>query len=125
MSIEYRKTPFDFGGTVVSPPEENHSDFPSICEDFEPMDIFEMDLDHLSPRRWLYGRSLIRGYVSCLAGDGAVGKTSLSLARALSVALGRPLLQADDDDSDQHRVWKQGPICYYNLEDPLHEMQLR
>jgi hypothetical protein len=97
----------------------------AVCSDFIPLDIGDMDLDHLPPRRWLYGRCLIRGYVSCLAGDGATGKTSLALARALSVALGRSLLSIAGDGQDGHRVWKQGAICYYNLEDPLHEMQLR
>jgi hypothetical protein len=105
--------------------ETTESNAPPVCDDFEPLDIGDMDLDNLPPRRWLYGRTLIRGYVSCLAGDGAVGKTSLSLARALSVALGRSLLWLPGDDKDAHRVWKQGPIRYYNLEDPLHEMQLR
>jgi hypothetical protein len=108
-----------------SPPGRPAPTTPSVCDDFDPLDIADMDLDKLPPRRWLYGRTLIRGYVSCLAGDGGVGKTSLSLARALSVALGRSLLRVDEDDPEAHRIWKQGPICYYNLEDPLHEMQLR
>jgi hypothetical protein len=96
---------------------------PPIFEDFEPLDICEMDLDNLKPRRWVYGKLLVRGHVSCFAGNGGTGKTSLALAVAMSVATGRSLIAEDDDD--YHRVHKQGAALYFNLEDPLDEMKLR
>jgi hypothetical protein len=95
-----------------------------IFQSFEPMSLCHMNLTNISPRRWVYGRFLVRGYVSCFAGTGGTGKTSLASAISLSVALGRSLLALEDADL-RHRVHKRGAVLYFNLEDQLDEMQLR
>lgn len=67
------------------------------------------------PRRdWLYGRHLIRGYVSCTVAPGGYGKSSMITAEALAMATGRCLL--DDQPKGKLRVW------HINLEDPLQEL---
>lgn len=85
-------------------------------------DICDISLSNLEPRRWCYRDFLVRGFVSALAGPGGTGKTSVALAIALSVALGRDLLALDDEED---RVKRQGAVLYWNLEDPLDEMKLR
>jgi hypothetical protein len=58
--------------------------WPTLLTEFDEM---------LLPRRhWLYGTSYIRGYISVLASAGGVGKTSMTIVEALSMATGRPLL---------------------------------
>lgn len=80
------------------------------------------DLDwRVKPRRWLYGRSLLRGMVSVLGGTGGVGKSSYVIGVGMSVATGQPLL----GDDEAHRVHRKGNVCYYNLEDPIDELQRR
>ena len=45
------------------------------------------------PRReWLYGRHLIRKFVSATFAPGGVGKSALALAEAMAMASGKPLL---------------------------------
>jgi hypothetical protein len=69
-------------------------------------------------RRWLYGRHLIRGYVSTTLAPGGVGKTSLTLVEAVALATGRPLLGIVSPEGPR-TVWF---IC---LEDPREELQRR
>jgi RecA-family ATPase len=63
------------------------------------------------------GRAYIRGYISVLASAGGVGKTSLTIVEALSIATGMPLL--DEEVHDQGNVW------LINLEDPRSELNMR
>ncbi len=70
------------------------------------------------PRReWLYGRHLIRGFVSATVSPGGVGKSSLGIVEALAMATGRPLL--GDRPAGALRVW------LWNGEDPADEMRRR
>jgi hypothetical protein len=69
------------------------------------------------PRReWLYGRHLMRKFVSVTVAPGGVGKSSLVIAEALAMVSGKPLLGAA---TRPLRVW------YWNLEDPYDELQRR
>lgn len=69
------------------------------------------------PRRdWLYGRHLIRKFVSVTVAPGGVGKSSLVIAEALAMVSGKPLLGIE---TKPLRVW------YWNLEDPYDELQRR
>ncbi len=75
------------------------------------------DLAALRPREWVYGHFLIRRFVSVLGAPGGTGKTAYALAVALSVALGRPLVE--------ETVHSPGPAWIYNLEDPRDELLRR
>lgn len=69
----------------------------------------------LEPREWLYDEHLIRRFVSVTVSPGGVGKTTLSVAEALAMVTGRPLLGVKPPKP--LRVW------LFNLEDPRDEME--
>ena len=73
----------------------------------------------LSVRAWIYGKHYIRKYVSATVGEGAVGKSSLSLTEAVTIVTGRPLLGKAPTAQGALRVW------YWNGEDPKEEIELR
>ena len=75
------------------------------------------DMRSVEPRRWLYGKHLIRGYVSTTVSPGGVGKTTLELTEAIALATGRDLLGVPV--RERVRVW------HYNLEDPRDELLRR
>lgn len=75
------------------------------------------DMRSVEPRRWLYGKHLIRGYVSTTVSPGGVGKTTLELIEAIALATARPLLGVPV--RERVRVW------HYNLEDPRDELMRR
>lgn len=71
------------------------------------------------PRReWVYGRHLSRKFVSLTVAPGAVGKSSLVIADAISMASDRDLLGTRTWDGPK-RVW------IWNLEDPRDEIERR
>lgn len=72
----------------------------------------------IPPREWVYGRSLIRGFVSCLIAPGAAGKTSLVVADTIALASGRDIVGAPVYGAPK-RVW------LWNLEDPRDELERR
>lgn len=76
-----------------------------------------VDPNDLPARQWIYGRSLIRKFVTVTVAPGGVGKSSLSIVEALSLATGRRLLGKHVEKPS--RVW------IWNLEDPLDELQRR
>ena len=70
------------------------------------------------PRRdWIYGKHLVRKFISCTVAPGGVGKSSLSLVEAVAMCTGRPLLGISV--REPLRVW------VINLEDPLEEIERR
>ncbi|TGN61780.1 hypothetical protein E4L95_09185 [Paracoccus liaowanqingii] len=75
------------------------------------------DPAQIPPRQWLYGRHLIRGFVSLTVAPGGLGKSSLLVAEILAMAAGRPLL--GDNPAHPLRVW------LWNGEDPSEELQRR
>lgn len=82
-----------------------------------PTEFEIIDPTLIPKRRWVYGKHYIRGYVSVLASQGGIGKTSMQLVEAVSVCLGRALLE--EEVHEQCNVW------IINGEDPLEEMQRR
>ena len=77
-----------------------------------------LDWDKITkPRRWIYGRHLIGGFVSLTVAPGGVGKTALLMVEAVAIATGKPLLG--------EQVHHSGPTWHFNLEDPLDELQRR
>ena len=66
----------------------------------------------------MYGRHLIRKFLSTTAAPGGIGKSSLVLAEAVAMASGRNLLGIPVGGT-KLRVW------YWNGEDPLDEIERR
>ncbi|MEM9435301.1 MAG: helicase RepA family protein [Pseudomonadota bacterium] len=75
------------------------------------------DPSSITPRAWLYGRHLISGFLSLTVSPGGVGKSSLAIVEALSMATGRNLL--GDAAPRPLNVW------YWNGEDPAEELERR
>lgn len=69
-------------------------------------------------RQWLYGRHLLRRFVSVDVAAGGVGKSSVKIGEALAMATGRNLYGSDVSG---------GPLSVwlYNLEDPAEESERR
>jgi len=74
--------------------------------------------DEIPPREWLYARTYIRRFVTATISPGGVGKSSLTIAEALAMISGRPLLHGIAPDRALN-VW------IINLEDPIDELQRR
>lgn len=84
------------------------------------------DLSNIAPRRWLYGYELIRGFVSILASPGGVGKTAYTIPVGLSVARKQSFLCDNPDRPPRHaKVHVGGPVWFWNLEDPMEEVDRR
>lgn len=69
------------------------------------------------PTQWLVGHRIVRGFTNVLVAPGGIGKSTLALADALSVASGKPLLGDP--------VWATGKVWYNNFEDGTDEMLRR
>lgn len=87
---------------------------------FNPTTFTLGDPTQIPPRQWIYDFRLIRGFVALTVAPGGLGKSSLAMVDALSMAIGRPLF---DDSPVQEkkplRVW------YWNGEDPQEETRRR
>jgi len=86
-----------------------------------------LDLEGIPPRKWMYGRELVRQYVSVLGSPGGTGKTAFAIAVALSIITGRALLDPNPTaPAPEHFIHKPGSrVWINNLEDPLEEMVRR
>ncbi|MBS3850496.1 AAA family ATPase [Devosia sp. BSSL-BM10] len=72
----------------------------------------------IPPRQWLYGKHLIRKFVSVTIAPGGVGKSTLGTTEALAMAAGQNLL-GDIPHEGPLNVWVWGG------EDPLEELERR
>jgi hypothetical protein len=72
----------------------------------------------IPPRLWLYGKHLLRRFVSVDVAAGGTGKSSVKIGEALAMASGRNLYHVEVHD---------GPLTVwlYNLEDPAEESERR
>lgn len=77
-----------------------------------------LDIGSIPRRQFLYGRHLIRGYVSTTVSPGGAGKTTIALTDAIAIATARKLI-ADAPHEPATAVW------HYNLEDPRDELLRR
>jgi hypothetical protein len=68
-------------------------------------------------RQWVYGRHLIRRFVSATIAPGGVGKSMLTAVEAVAMACGKPLMDVYIDRP--MKVW------LWNLEDPQEEIERR
>lgn len=109
----------------VSKPLEHDPETGEIIA-FPATPLRSLDLALIPPRPWLYGRELLRGFVSVLGSPGGVGKTAFTHAVGVSVALNRPLIAHDlQKTSAFQSVHHQGAVWFYNLEDPSDELRRR
>ncbi|MBB4571734.1 AAA family ATPase [Rhizobium leucaenae] len=76
-----------------------------------------LDPKSIPPREWLYGHHYIRKFVSVTVSPGGVGKTSLGMGEALSMATGRELFGA--------KVHQRSRVWIWNGEDPQEELDRR
>ncbi len=76
------------------------------------------DEREIEPRRWLYGKHLLRKFLSVDVAAGGIGKSSVKVVEALAMTSGRSLLRKDVPEGPL-RVW------LYNLEDPHEETERR
>ena len=83
----------------------------------EPTIYVPRPASDIPPRKWLYGRHLISGFVSLTVAPGGVGKSSMLLVEALSMATGYGFL--GDLPIRPLRVW------VWNGEDPREEIERR
>lgn len=72
----------------------------------------------IPPRQWVYGRHLIRKFLSLDIAAGGIGKSSVKVVEALAMTSGRELL-GKTVHGGPLRVW------LYNLEDPDEETERR
>jgi hypothetical protein len=99
------------GGTG-QPPPPNTAASPIIATPYiwtEP--------EKIPKRDFLYGRRLLRKFVTATVAPGGVGKSTLEITEALAMVTGRPLLGVRVDAP--LKVW------FYNLEDPAEEIARR
>lgn len=93
-------------------PEHPGPDLPVTATPFKWID------PRILPRReFVYGTHLIRKYVSVTVSPGGIGKTSLTIAEALAMVTGKPLL--GEKPPRKLNVW------LFNAEDPRDEMDRR
>jgi hypothetical protein len=83
----------------------------------EALPFHWIDPAGIPPRRWLYGKHLIRGFVSATVAPGGVGKSALTMAEGVAIATGRPILGIEPAE--------QVPVWLLNLEDPMEELYRR
>lgn len=90
---------------------------PSSLEPIHATPFIWRDPAKLPARQWLYGRHLIRRFVSVTVAPGGVGKSSLTICEAVAMVVGRKLLGE----------WVVGPLRVWvlNLEDPRDELERR
>jgi RecA-family ATPase len=83
----------------------------------QPGFLYNLNLALLPRRRWILGRSLLRGHVSLLVAPAGVGKSTHGIARAVAVATGRDL--TGESVHEEVKAW------IYNIEDDLDELKRR
>ena len=83
----------------------------------KPSQFVWRDPASIPTRQWLYGRRLIRKFVSATVAPAGVGKSTLGLGEDVAMATGRDLLG--------HRVNSPLRVWSWNGEDPLDEIERR
>ena len=96
------------------PPDGAHREPPATIR---PTPYAWRDPETIPPRQWLYGRHLIRSFVSLTVAPGALGKSSLVTVETLAMLTGRDLL--GERPPHPLRVWS------WNGEDPRDELDRR
>jgi hypothetical protein len=72
----------------------------------------------IPPRRWLHAKHYIRNNVVMTVAPGGYGKSSIVIANAIEMALGRGILGPDPTEGAIR-------VAYWNIEDPAEEVERR
>jgi RecA-family ATPase len=122
IQAEYKNSP-EAGGTPETEGPEAKDDEPKTQKPASGRGVLELrpfvpiNVANLPSRSWLYGKHYQRRTVSLTAGPGGMGKSSLNLVEAISMATARNLL--GEQPEARLRVW------YHNGEDPSIEIDRR
>jgi hypothetical protein len=98
-----------------SEPDTNVSNLRVVPLELRPAE--DVDPRLIPPRRWLYGRALVRSFVSVLVAPGGTGKSLWAMATGVSLATGISLL-------GEH-VYSRTNVWLINLDDPMDELNRR
>ena len=98
---------------IVPFPRRAEDDQPKAAPIITATPYLWTDPEKIPLRDWLYGRLLVRRFLSLTIAPGGVGKSSLTAAEALALVSGRDLLGVLPDR--RMKVW------LWNLEDPVEE----
>jgi AAA domain len=93
--------------------DASHRPLPPIAPAF----VERLDVAMLPRRRWLLGRSLLRGNLTLNIAPPGVGKSTLGIEQAVAIVTGRPI--TDQEVHEQTKVW------IYNNEDDADELKRR
>jgi hypothetical protein len=123
--------PDDYGPVPAPPRHDSDHEIPAYIREVPPIGEpitapkpivatpFEWRAEaEIPPRLWLYGKHLLRRFVSVDVAAGGTGKSSVKIGEALAMASGRNLY-----GTEVHH----GPLTVwlYNLEDPAEESERR
>lgn len=105
-------------GRLLTPSQQQTDTEPTanIANDvYSPASIIAEDIP---PRDWVYAHLMLSGYISALVAPGGTGKSLFTLVMAVSVALGRSLVNG-------HEVAKARNVLILNNEDDQNELNRR
>ena len=102
---------------IPNPRHELDDDAPRAAVPLAPAFVNELNIAMLPRRRWVLGRSLIRGHLSVKVAPPGVGKSTLCLERAVAVVTGRNI--TGEPVHERTKVW------LYNNEDDGDELKRR
>jgi len=90
--------------------KESPEDEPPVANEITATAYKWRDPKAIPPRPWVYGKILLRRYVTLTVAPGGLGKTNLCMAESVSLAAGKPILGEEMPEGAQG-AW------YLNLED--------
>jgi hypothetical protein len=104
------------------PPGDDANDVPGNVHQLKlvPLELRpaeDIDPKLIPPRQWLYGRALVRSFVSVLVAPGGTGKSLWAMVAGVSLATGISLLG--------ERVYARTNVWLINLDDPMDELNRR
>jgi hypothetical protein len=112
-------TPGELGNVIPFAPPEAYGDAPAKDQPPIVATPFAWRAEsEIPPRMWLYGKHLLRRFVSVDVAAGGTGKSSVKIGEALAMASGRNLY-GPEVHGGPLSVW------LYNLEDPAEEAERR
>jgi hypothetical protein len=98
-------------------PEHEMAEVTQTIPPLAPAFVEDLNVAMLPRRRWLLGRSLLRGNVTVTVAPPGVGKSTLSIEQAVAIITGVEI--TDQAVHEQSRVW------IYNNEDDADELKRR